>query len=123
MADKASVVWEQEAETTTERAPTGVINAAESPPADDTNAIDCDGYYGCRWDLVLDASTADIAITVEVLFWNSVASKWARGATKSFTGNENKAIVALGHGAKTYLIVKAFTGTTKSCSLYYTRWK
>ena len=87
------------------------ITAIEADPADDTDAVDCDGYQRCRFDVTL-AGVSITSVEVQVLYWNSRQSLWFGGARRVFTAAGQYALEVEARGAKLFLKVLAKTATS-----------
>jgi hypothetical protein len=90
-----------------------------SDPVDDSGAVDCGGYETCRFDVTL-TGVGITSLDVQVLFWNPRQSKWFGGATRRLeVAGQYALVVPDARGAKLFLKVLAFSGTSFSLSADY----
>jgi len=93
----------------------GVTAVDATDPADASGAIDCAGYQHCRFDIAITGAGLQ-ALDVQALFWNPRQDLWFGGATRRFEATGRHALLVEARGAKVFLKVASFTGTSFSLS-------
>ncbi|MDD4859839.1 MAG: hypothetical protein PHR56_06515 [Dehalococcoidales bacterium] len=96
----------------------GVTAVDAADPADAGGAVDTRGYHECRFDIAI-AGVSLTSLEVQVLFWNARQEVWMRGGKRTFDNTGKYAVVVDARGAKIFLKVTAFTGTSFSLAADY----
>ncbi|MBI4236372.1 MAG: hypothetical protein HY688_03335 [Chloroflexi bacterium] len=97
----------------------GVTAVDAADPADASGAVDCAGYEYCRFDVSI-TGTGLTSLEVQALFWNSRQALWFGGARRTFTATGRYAVAVPDvRGARVFLKVTAFSGTSFSLSADY----
>lgn len=97
----------------------GVTQVDSANPADASGAVDCKGYKECRFDVSI-SGTGVSSIKVQALFWNSRLGEWFGGGKYTFDCTGNHSISVDAGGAKVFLKVIEFSGTSFSLAADYT---
>ena len=98
-----------------------VAAADAGNPADDSDAIDCDGYSAVRLDCNLTGTSP--TATIQEIYWNSTLSAWCEDSECNLIGTKGHAVFIKPYGGKMYIKITALGGTSPHLTIYVSKVK